>query len=45
MLRENYGTYLESFVLSGLLCLLAAALSMLIGRTHTGGAPAVAPAA
>jgi sugar phosphate permease len=45
MLRENYGTYLESFVLSGLLCLLAAALSMLIGRTHTGGAAAVAPAA
>jgi predicted MFS family arabinose efflux permease len=44
VLRENFGTYLESFIISGLLCLIAAALALLIGRTHKGGAPALKPA-
>ena len=41
VLRENFGTYLESFVLSGLLCLIAAVLAMFIGRAHRGEAPAL----
>ncbi len=45
VLRENFGTYLESFILSGLLCLVAAALSMFIGRERRERAPAVVPAA
>lgn len=44
-LRENLGTYLEAFILSGLLCLIAAVLSLLIGRTREGGAPLLKPAA
>lgn len=44
VLRENFGSYLESFMLSGLLCLIAAALAMFIGRTRKGGATAAVPA-
>jgi sugar phosphate permease len=44
VLRENFGTYLESFMLSGLLCLVAAVLSMFIGRERKERAPAVLPA-
>ena len=44
VLRENYGTYLEAFILSGLMCFIAAFLSLLIGRTHKGSTPAVVPA-
>jgi len=43
-LRENFGTYLESFMISGLLCLVAAVLAMFIGRTHKGGATVPVPA-
>ena len=43
-LREYFGTYLESFMISGLLCLVAAVLAMFIGRTHKGGATAPVPA-
>jgi sugar phosphate permease len=43
MLRENFGTYLESFIFSGLLCLIAAVLSLLIGRTSNDGAVATVP--
>jgi predicted MFS family arabinose efflux permease len=39
MLRENFGTYLESFMLSGLLCLVGVVLAMFIGRQHRGAAP------
>ena len=38
IMRENFGTYLESFVFSGLLCLIAAVLVMLIGRERKGDA-------
>jgi predicted MFS family arabinose efflux permease len=44
VLRENFGSYLESFMLSGLLCLVGAALAMFIGRTRSGGASAAVPA-
>lgn len=45
VLRETLGTYLESFILSGLLCLIAAVLSLLIGQRHEGAAPLPKPAA
>ena len=45
LMRENFGTYMESFVFSGLLCLVAAAMAMLIGRAHKDGASALAPVA
>jgi len=45
VLRENFGSYLESFMLSGLLCLVAAVLAMFIGRERKGGVPALMPAA
>lgn len=45
VLRETFGTYLESFILSGLLCLVAAVLSMFIGRERKQRAPAAVPAA
>ena len=44
IMREHFGTYLESFVFSGLLCLVAAVLAMLIGRQHKGGAAIAVPA-
>jgi predicted MFS family arabinose efflux permease len=43
ILRENFGTYLESFMLSGLLCLVAAVLAMFIGRARKDGASALIP--
>jgi sugar phosphate permease len=45
VMRENFGTYLESFVFSGLLCLVAAVLAMFIGRERKDGASALIPAA
>lgn len=45
MLRENLGSYLESFMLSGLLCLIAAALALLIGRTRNDSSAVAVPAA
>ncbi len=44
VLREHFGTYLESFMLSGLLCLIAAAMVMFIGRTRKDTAAAAVPA-
>ena len=44
VLRENFGTYLESFMLSGLLCLGAAVLVMFIGRERKEEAPVTSPA-
>jgi sugar phosphate permease len=44
VLRENFGTYLESFMLSGLLCLGAAVLVMFIGKQRNEGAPVASPA-
>ena len=44
IMREHFGTYLESFVFSGLLCRVAAVLAMLIGRQHKGGAAIAVPA-
>jgi sugar phosphate permease len=44
MLRETYGSYLESFMLSGLLCLVAAVLAMCIGRTRKDEAAVAVPA-
>jgi sugar phosphate permease len=44
MMREHFGSYLESFVLSGLLCLVAAVLSMFIGRVRKDRTPAAIPA-
>jgi sugar phosphate permease len=45
IMREAFGTYLESFIISGVLCLVGAALALLIGRTQKGGAVAAVPAA
>jgi sugar phosphate permease len=39
VLRSNLGTYLEAFMVSGLLCLVAAAMVLLIGRTHSESVP------
>jgi sugar phosphate permease len=44
VLRENFGTYLESFMLSGLLCLVAAVLAMFIGRERKDRAASIVPA-
>jgi sugar phosphate permease len=44
LLRENFGTYQESFILSGLLCLLAAVMALLIGRWHRDEAGELKPA-
>ncbi len=40
VLRISFGTYLEAFVLAGLLCLGAAAMAMLIGVGRHGRKPA-----
>lgn len=45
VLRESFGTYLESFILSGLLCLVAAVLAMFIGRERKQRAATAVPAA
>lgn len=43
-LRANLGTYLEAFLLSGLLCLLAASMVLLIGRNSGRALPMPVPA-
>jgi sugar phosphate permease len=45
VLRETYGSYLESFILSGVLCFLAAILALMIGRPRKEAEPAIAAAA
>ena len=44
VLRANLGTYLEAFLLSGLLCLIAASLVLLIGRSSGRALPVPVPA-
>ena len=44
VLRAALGTYLEAFMLSGLLCLIAALLVLLIGRRAEKAAPLPMPA-
>jgi sugar phosphate permease len=43
-LRVELGTYLESFVLSGLLCLIAALMVLFIGRSRVTALPEPMPA-
>jgi sugar phosphate permease len=43
-LRATLGTYLEAFMLSGLLCLVAALMVLFIGRSHDATAPLAIPA-
>jgi sugar phosphate permease len=43
-LRVELGTYLESFVLSGLLCLIAALMVLFIGRSRVAALPEPMPA-
>ncbi len=43
-LRTNLGTYLEAFMLSGLLCLVAALMVLFIGRRRDEGAGVLVPA-
>ena len=45
VLRQDLGTYLETFILAGLLCLLATILALLIGRTGRAPVPPVPAAA
>ena len=45
VLRENFGSYMEAFIFSGLLCLVAAVMVLFIGRERKGGAPIAVPAA
>ena len=45
VLRIAFGTYLEAFVLSGLLCVAAALMMLFIGADRAGREPAAAPAA
>jgi predicted MFS family arabinose efflux permease len=44
VLRTNLGTYLEAFLLSGLLCLIAAAMVLMIDRQRSEAAPVPVPA-
>jgi sugar phosphate permease len=43
-LRVELGTYLQAFVLSGLLCLVAASMVLLIGRSREAAVPTPVPA-
>jgi sugar phosphate permease len=43
-LRVILGTYLQAFMLSGLLCLIAAVMVLLIGRSRGVAVPAPIPA-
>jgi sugar phosphate permease len=43
-LRANLGTYLEAFILSGLLCLIAALMVLFIGQKRGEGLPEAVPA-
>jgi sugar phosphate permease len=43
-LRANLGTYLEAFMLSGLLCLVAALMVLFIGRRSDEATTVLAPA-
>jgi predicted MFS family arabinose efflux permease len=38
-IRSSFGDYFAAFVIAGALCLAAAAMSLRIGRTSSGGAP------
>jgi sugar phosphate permease len=44
LMRVGFGTYLEAFMLSGLLCLGAALMALLIGRGRAEPVPAALPA-
>src|SRR5438552_5709400 len=44
VLRVNLGTYLEAFILSGLLCLIASLMVLFIGRRGDAAAPVPVPA-
>jgi sugar phosphate permease len=43
-LRVELGTYLQAFVLSGLLCLIAALMVLFIGRSRVAALPEPMPA-
>src|SRR5207247_9940794 len=43
-LRVTLGTYVEAFMLSGLLCLVAALMVLFIGRSRDASAPVPVPA-
>jgi sugar phosphate permease len=45
VLRISFGTYLEAFMLSGLLCIAAALMVLFIGAGRREGEPAAAPVA
>jgi predicted MFS family arabinose efflux permease len=44
LLRENFGTYLEAFIISGLLCFLAAIMVLFIGGERAQARPVAAAA-
>jgi hypothetical protein len=44
VLRVTLGTYLEAFMLSGLLCLIASLMVLFIGRSLNATAPLPVPA-
>jgi hypothetical protein len=44
VLRVTLGTYLEAFMLSGLLCLIASLMVLCIGRRRDTAEPAPVPA-
>ena len=44
VLRISFGTYLEAFMVSGLLCVLAALMVLFIGADHARAEPAGTPA-
>jgi sugar phosphate permease len=44
VLRVNFGGYMEAFMLSGLLCFIAAIMVLFIGGGHRAAQPAAAPA-
>jgi sugar phosphate permease len=44
LLRITFGTYLEAFMISGLLCIAAALMVLLIGAGRRGDQPVAVPA-
>src|SRR6185437_9161111 len=43
LLRITFGTYLEAFIIAGLLCIVAALMVLFIGADRAGREPAAAP--
>jgi hypothetical protein len=44
LLRITFGTYLEAFMIAGLLCIAAALMVLLIGAGRRGDEPVAVPA-